>query len=265
MEGSSSGITSKDRMRIIRIIEEQNADPRVVAEIFDVHHELVREWLAEHREGRLAAPHPEGRLGRPAAMSKQQVRELYLMLREREPAEFGLGAPLWSRELVGLLIQWEFELQLSQPTITKILAGLGLHSPRNSSRALGGVTADVLMRAKAAEVGAKLLFGRVVRLDHGARFGGSEQDRMISAIDGRGRALFSVLSAEPDVERLVEFGEGLLFDSAKPIFVAMRCRSGHELTRLREFVKDTRGRFGLFLHHARDDGTTSIEFVFHKS
>jgi transposase len=260
MGNARRDITQKDQLRIVRLIEEQNRDSQLVADVFGVDRSLVYEWLRDYREGGPEALRSEGKLGRPTAISEQQVADLYLLLRNHEPREFGFGTTLWTRAIVGSLIRREFDLLLSPPTVAKIVARLGLRTGRDLSPLRGTARADVAIRAKSTQAGAKLLFGCVTHVTHGARLGGGEHDYVISAVDGRGRALFSVSPAVPDTGRLIDFGRGLLRDTSRPTFVAMRCRSDHGLAGVREFVNETSGRLRLFVLRTTDVGEDFVEF-----
>jgi transposase len=268
MSSARRRATPDDRLHIVRLIEETHRDPQLVADVFGVSRSSVYEWLRKYREGGPEGLHSQAALGRPTAISRPQTERLYSLIRDHEPREFGFGTALWTRAVVGLLVRHEFGVQLSQPTVVKILTSLGLHIPRRSlplgddtlppSRVMREL--DLVVRAEAARMGATLLFAGSKRATCGAQFGGGDPDHVLSAVDGRGLARFAVSSTPPDAGQLIDFGTGLLHDCPGPNHVVVRLRPGCDVVGVRAFVDGTGGRLGLFVIRRKDDGADAVEF-----
>ena len=268
MVRSRRQVTAEDRLRIARLIDEGHSDPELVAEVFGVSRSSVYDWLRKYREGGPEALRRSVPLGRPSAISEHQMRNVYSLIRDHEPREFGFGYALWTRSVVGLLVQQEFDLQLSPPTLAKALDRLGLRVPREVLRSIpcrpeSGQSRqfDTLLRGRSAQVGANLLFGAVTWPDNNDASGpGGHRDHALLAVDGRGHARFSVSSGHLNAARLIEFGTGLVHDCPLPTYVVLPYRAGCDLSGVRQFVDGTNGRLGVFLPRHGDDDSTAVEF-----
>ncbi|WP_211763465.1 helix-turn-helix domain-containing protein [Kutzneria sp. CA-103260] len=257
-------VMPEDRLRIVRLIEEDRRDPQLVADVFGVSRSSVYEWLRKYREGGTDALHAQTTLGRPAAVTEQQTRQLYTLIRDHEPREFGFGAALWTRSIVGLLVKREFGVQLSQPTVAKILDRLELRVSKRSPHLgdSGFLTEhlDTTIRPRASQVGAKLLFVGTTRLGSNIRSDWHGNDHLISAVDGRGTARFLVSPTRPDTGSMIDFGARLIHDGPTPTYVVLRAHSGCDLETARKFIDATYGRLGAFILRRRDDNSEVVDF-----
>ncbi|MEU3648055.1 helix-turn-helix domain-containing protein [Lentzea sp. NPDC034063] len=88
-------VTREDRLRIVRLGDEQNNDPQFVADMFGIDrsfaHQLLRDYRTAGPDSRCFARSP----GRSPAISEQQLGDLHLLLRNQAPRKFGFGPMLW--------------------------------------------------------------------------------------------------------------------------------------------------------------------------
>lgn len=268
-------VSHDERLRIVRLIEEEKRDLRLVADIFGVSRSSVYDWLRRYREGGAAALYPRATTGRPAALSEQQIVRLYLLIREHDPREFGFGAALWTRALVSLLIHHEFDVRLSPPTVVKILSKLTLHVPKRtlpllrredgsrSQQDTWDQSLHMAVRTRMLRPASTRLLYDVTRIclpdwpgitaerTLAARKPAPDRsscDHMMYAVDTRGHTLFAVVPHQPETPHFIDFCTRLIHDCPAPTYLLMPASAGPpwDIAAIRSFVRSTYGRIGIF-------------------
>lgn len=262
--------TEEERMRAARLMGEGKS-AEVIAEIMDVGRSTVFWWQQKYREGGLAALSTKFASGRPTVLSDQQMMQLYSMIVGRNPRQFSLGFALWTRKLIAKLIFQQFNVELSLPTVGRILKKLGMSPQRPLRRAYQQDPERVRqwkqqtypeIRARAAEVGAKIFFADEagVRTDYHAgttwapvgetpavaATGQRVSVNMISAVSPGGQLHFQVFEGSTNADRFIEYCQALLADTDRPVFLIVDGHSAHKAKKVTDFVAGTEGQLELY-------------------
>lgn len=229
----------------------------------------VKQKLREGGERALAAvARPEGK----KKLDSGQRQALSELVRDRSPADFGFVQALWTRQILVDLV-WEiWSVEVSLPTMGKVLRELGLSPQRPMRRAYEQDPEKVArweaeefpaIRALAREDGAELYFGdeASVRSDYHSgttwapvgrtpvvRTTGSRKTvSMLSAISMQGRISFDVRTGGVNSDGFIEFCRKLMNDAnGRPVFLIVDNATTHVSRKTRQFVQSTEGKLRLF-------------------
>ena len=262
--------TEEERLRAVQLMEE-GAAPDLVAKFLGVSRSSVFEWQRKYREGGLSALSTKFASGRPTFLSDKQTLQLRSFIVGRDPRQFSFGVALWTRKVVRDLIRQRFDVQVSLPTVGRILTKLGLSAQRPLYRAYQQNPELVRqwktkvypgIRARAAEVGATIFFADEagIRTDHHAgttwapvgqtpvvaATGERKSVTMISAVSARGEIHFDVFLGTVNAGCFIEFCEKLLHDTTAPVFLIVDGATAHTANVVKEYVASTDGRLSLF-------------------
>jgi transposase len=196
---------------------------------------------------------------------------LYSLIVSRDPRQYSFGVALWTRKLVGDVIRQKFEIQLSLPTVGRILKKLGMSPQRPLYRAYQQDPDKVhawkqetypKIKAVAAEVGATIFFADEagVRTDHHAgttwapigrtpvvtATGERKSVNMVSAVTPGGQIHFDVFEGSMNAARFIEFCTKLVQDCPTPVFLIVDGSSAHTAKIVKEYVVSTEGQLNLF-------------------
>jgi transposase len=273
MDGRAA--TQKDqeqaRLQAARLLE-SGMKPDLVARALGRSRAWAFDVARVFREGGVealaAVPRPEGR----KKLDSAQRAALAVMIEDHTPAEYGFDVALWTRELVGELVFLVWGVELSAPTVGKVLRDLGF-SPQKPLRKAFEQDPDAVarweqeefpeIRRRAREEGADLYFGDEahVRSDyHSGRTwapvgktpvvpttGSRKSVSMLSAINLRGKISFDVREGGVDSDAYIEFCEKLLADAdGRKVFLIVDNASYHVSRKTREFAVGTNGKLTLF-------------------
>lgn len=100
------------RIRAVRGVK-AGEHPEVVAKTLGMSRAAVYSWLAQAREGGLDALRAKPVPGRPPKLSGAQLRRVDELVVGRDPRQLRFPFALWTREMVGELIEREFGVTLS--------------------------------------------------------------------------------------------------------------------------------------------------------
>jgi transposase len=229
----------------------------------------VKQKLREGGERALAAvARPEGK----KKLDSGQRQALYEMVKDRSPADFGFVQALWTRQILVDLVRDIWSVEVSLPTMGKVLRELGLSPQRPVRRAYEQNPEAVArwetedfpaIRELAHAHDAELYFGdeASVRSDYHsgttwARVGqtpvvpttGSRKTvSMLSAISMQGRISFDVRTGGVNSDGFIEFCQKLMGDaSGRTVFLIVDNATTHVSKKTREFVRSTEGKLRLF-------------------
>ena len=125
------------RFRAVAAVIDHGLTQARAAELFGVDLRSVERWVAAWRRGGNAALRARKRGQRPEAqkaLGKAAQYRLGRIIKTKTPEQVGLHGQLWTRPLVGELIEAEHGIGLSKKTIGIYLRSWGL-SPQRSIRA----------------------------------------------------------------------------------------------------------------------------------
>jgi transposase len=138
-----------------------------VAKFFGASRRSVYGWLSAFAEGGQNALIAKGGAGRPPKVSAEQMHWIANTVRNKTPNQLSFEFGLWTLRLIGQLIERQFDMRLSLPTLGKIMAQLGFTAQRPLYRAYEQDATLVqrwlndelpALRARAKAKGAQILF-----------------------------------------------------------------------------------------------------------
>lgn len=261
---------AEERVRAVQLME-NGKSPELVAEILGVSRASVFDWQKRYREGGLAALSTKFASGRPTTLSDQQMLRLYALVAGRDPRQLSFGVALWTRKLIRELIRREFDVDLSLPTVGRVLKKLGMSPQRPLYRAYQQDPEKVRkwkeetypsVHARAAERGATIFFADEagVRTDHhgGATWapvgktpvvtatGERKSVNMVSAVSAQGQLHFELFEGNMNAAKFIEFCKKLVHDCPTPVFLIVDGSSAHTANAVKEYVASTDGALSLF-------------------
>jgi transposase len=123
------------RMAVQRVREGE--DPSTVIVSYGFCRTTIYKWLrAASRRGRgLRALAARKATGRPRTLTLAQERQVYRWINGKDPRQYGFAFALWTRKVVGELIEREFGVKLGVTAVGKLLAKLGLTPQKPLQRA----------------------------------------------------------------------------------------------------------------------------------
>jgi transposase len=257
----------------IRAVERVQAgeSPETVIATLGFTRSCIYEWLARYRAGGWNGLKAKPLAGRPKKISARQMEWLWKTIVGTSPLQHRFEFALWTRQMVQILLWEEFRLKLSLPSVSRLLAQLGLTCQRPLFRATEQNPARVdwwlkveypAIRERAKLEGATIYFGDEagVRFDYHAgttwaprgktpvvrSTGARAKVNMLSVVTAKGEMRFMVTTEKVDGRLFIEFLERLLNNSEGPIFLILDGHPVHRSRLVGTFVKSTQGRLRVF-------------------
>lgn len=228
-------------------------------------------WLKMARDGGLEALVVKKAPGAEPKLTEAQLDQLVRWLVGKNPRQLQFDFALWTRKMVGELIEREFGITYTPQGIGKLLTRLGFSPQRPLVRAHQQDPERVArwkaeeypaIRALAAKEGATILFAdeASVRTDYHAGTtwapvgvtpvvrgtGARLSVNMISAVTPRGQLYFSFLDGAGNSANFIWFLKSLLQDIEGKLFVIVDGHSAHTAKATKKFAADQEGRLSLF-------------------
>jgi transposase len=241
-----------------------------IAQIFEVSPRAVFQWVAAFvnygQSGLVAKATP----GRPPKLTADQLSRLAFMVRSNCPNQLSFDFGLWTLRLIRELIEREFKVSLSVPTVGKVMHSLGFSAQRPLHRAWeqdatlvqSWLQTDLPALVQRAQTqGALVLFGDEagVRSDYHTgttwaevgqtpvvrRSAARVSVQMISAIGLNGSMQFMVHEGSGTAEVFLRFLQQLMLDARQPIILVVDGHSIHKAKLVKEYVASTQGKLEL--------------------
>ena len=110
------------RMAVERVREGE--DPSTVIASYGFCRTTIYKWLraASGRGRGLRALASRKATGRPRTLTSAQERQVYRWINGKDPRQYGFDFALWTRKIVGALIEREFGVKLGVTAVGKLLA-----------------------------------------------------------------------------------------------------------------------------------------------
>lgn len=258
------------RVRAVQRVQ-AGESPETVVRTLGFTRSCIYEWLARYRAGGWSGLKAKALKGRPKKINARQMEWIWKTITGTSPLQHRFEFALWTRQIVRTLLWEEFRLQLSLPSISRLLAQLGLTSQRPLFRASEQNAERVnwwlenqypAIRERARQEGATIYFGDEagVRSDYHAgttwaprgktpvvkSTGARVSVNMLSAITAKGEMRFMVTTGKIDAERFIEFLRRLLHNARAPIFLILDGHPVHRSRTVGAFVKATDGQLRVF-------------------
>jgi len=259
------------RLMAMRRVRE-GEEPTAVIASFGFCRTTIYKWmkLAAGRGRGLKALSSTRGTGRPRSLTPAQERQVFRWINGRDPRQYGLDFGLWTRAIVGVLIQRKFGIGLGVTAVGALLAKLELTPQKPLQRAYQRdpeaiarwqrETYPALAR-QAKRSGAEILFwdesGFRADTVHGKTWGLRGQTPIVyrpgqrqsvpaaSAVSARGDFWFCTYAGALNGELFVELLRQLMHRRRKSVYLILDSLPAHKRTLVRDYVDSTGGKLSL--------------------
>lgn len=263
---------TQEALRIRAVMKiRSGVSPEIVAQSIGVNRTTVYDWLAKHRDGGISALKERKAPGRQPKLDGKKIKWLFDVLTQKSPQQLKFEYALWTREMIQQIIKDKFGINLSLPSIGRLLSQLGFTCQKPLYKAiqkneslvqewLKKVFPQIKRRAKSEK--ADIYFGDAahIRSDHhagktwglkgktpvvkssGARFGFS----LISAITSKGHMKFMVKEGSVNSDVFIEFLKRLMSGVNKKVFLIVDSGPSHISKKTKAFVESVSKKLELF-------------------
>jgi transposase len=259
------------RLMAMRRVRE-GEEPTAVIASFGFCRTTIYKWmkLAAGRGRGLKALSSTRGTGRPRSLTAAQERQVFRWINGRDPRQYGLDFGLWTRAIVGVLIQRKFGIGLGVTAVGALLAKLELTPQKPLQRAYQRdpeaiarwqrATYPALAR-QAQRSGAEILFwdesGFRADTVHGKTWGLRGQTPIVhrpgqrqsvsaaSAVSARGDFWFCTYAGALNGELFVELLRQLMHRRRKSVYLILDSLPAHKRRLVRDYVDSTGGKLSL--------------------
>ena len=257
------------RMQGVKLVN-AGIPARTVAEHFSVSVRVVFKWMADFSKGGQDALLAKEGAGRPPKVNEEQLQWIADTVRDQTPDQLGFEFGLWTLRIIGQIIERQFNMTLSLPTLGKVMKRLNFTPQRPLYRAYEQDPALVQrwhsdefpgLQARAKAKGALIMFGDEagMRSDYHAGTTWGPRGRtpvvratgqrvsvqMLSAIGTNGQLQFMLHEERGTAEVFCGFLQHLMIGATQPIFLVVDGHSIHKAKIVENYVASTNGRLEL--------------------
>ncbi len=267
-----------------RVLEGES--PEDVIESLGLHRSCIYDWISLYQDGGWPALCAKEIEGRPRKLSAEQEQWVYDTVTTSNPLQMKFKFALWTRAMIRTLIKGEFGIELSLPSISRLLKRVGLSCQKPLVRAYQknpGLVEEWIqedypkIKTLAKKEGAEIFFAdeAAVRSDYhsgttwaprgktpvvegtGARF----RVNLISAVSSKGHMRFMVTKNSFKAAEFIEFLKRLVHNADRPIFLIVDGHPTHRAKKVTKFVESLDGRLRLFFLPPYSPELNPDEFV----
>ena len=258
-------------MAVERVREGESASDVIAA--YGFHRTTIYKWLnAAQRPGLgIKALRSTKATGRPRSLTPTQESQVFRWVNGRDPRQYGLDFGLWTRAIVGELIEKKFGIRLGLTAVGELLAKLGLTPQKPLQRAYPRDPEAVekwqretfpAIARQAKAVGAEIYFwdesGFRADTVHGKTWGARGQTPVVhrpgqrqsisaaSAVNAKGAFWFATYEGGLNAELFVELLKKMMKYRKKPVHLVLDSLPAHKTALVKKYVTSTEGR--LILH-----------------
>lgn len=259
----------------LRAVERVNAGESAtkVARAIGIDRAVVYRWLSKARKQGMEALRAKPVPGRPPSLDDRQVELIRNLVLEIDPAFWGFDSVLWTRAMVGHLIERCFGVTLSEHAVGRIMRRrMGLSPQRPVRRAYecdaeaGRLWSEQTypeIRTRAKDKGATIYFAdeASMKSDYhsGTTWGVRGQTpvvgatgqhfsmNLISAISPCGQLRWMEVEGRMTGEKFIEFLERMIKHRKKPVFLIVDGHPAHRAKAVSEFVEKNKERLELHI------------------
>lgn len=257
------------RMRAVERVM-AGESPEVVVQAIGISRPRIYEWLAQFREGGLEALRSRKACGRKPKLKGHMIRWIYNAITLKSPLQFQFEFALWTRPMIAEIIWERYSIRLSQVSVGRLLAKLGLTCQRPLWRAFEQNASLVeqwrredypAIQARAEAENGEIFFGdeSAIRSDHhaGTTWAKSGQTpvvrvsgkrfrlNMLSAISARGGLSFMVCTGTVAAPQFCEFLDRLMRGRRRKVFLIVDGHSIHRAKAVLAHVAQYEGKLEL--------------------
>jgi transposase len=264
-------VMSYIRKIAVRAVEEKGYSPEAVVDILGLSRSCIYDWLRKY--------HNEGMAGletRAAPGAEPQVtEEMEIWLRKtvlkKTPKAYGYDTHLWNCAILAELLHHEFEVWVSERTISRHLVKMGLSYQKPHYRAMEQDPEEIRyfleekfprIRRLASKIDAEIAFedetGVGVSTRYGRTWGEQGKTPQVPATDQRGKYnVLSTVSAQGKLrystteeninsQGFIRFLKQLLQGRTRPLILLLDRASFHGSKLVRDFDRAHRKRIRIF-------------------
>lgn len=272
LDGRKVDRKALEEIRIRAVLRvEAGESPEVVIKALGFSRGRIYEWLAKYREGGIDALRRRKAPGKQPKLSGKQLQKLYKRIVGKDPRQMKFEFALWTRAMIREVIRREFNVNLSEVSVGRLLKKMGLTPQRPKRKSYQQDELLVLkwmaedypsIKKLAQQENADIYFGdeSCVRSDYHSgttwaprgqtptveTTGSVHKVNLISAITPRGEMKFMITEDSVNSLVFIEFLKKLLVGTKRPVFLILDNSSVHRSTEVKEFVKSTNGKLRLF-------------------
>jgi len=253
-------------------VKEAGAHPEQLALSLGLERKTIYKWLRADREGGREALLATRAPGAKSKLTGEQKRWVGTVVTECDPQSLGFANALWTRAMVQELIYSEFGIEVSLPTVGKILHELGLSPQRPLWRAYEADAGEVekwkterfpKIRDEAEAAGQVVYFADEagVRSDYHAgttwapkgktpvvrSTGARYRLNMLSAVCLDGTLRFEITQENVNAEIFIDFCKKVLADTkreaGKGVVMIVDGHGSHMAGEVNKWIASTGGEF----------------------
>jgi len=258
------------RMAVQRVREGEK--PAAVVASLGLHRTSIYRWLtaASGRGRGLRALRSRRASGRPRSLTAAQERQVFRWVNGRDPRQYGLDFGLWTRAVVGVLIERKFGVRLGVTAVGALLAKLGLTAQKPLQRAYQRDPQAIerwqrevfpALARRAKREGADIFFwdesGFRADTVHGKTWGvrghtpvvqrpGQRQSvSAASAINARGAFWFCTYPGALNATLFIDLLKQMMRHRKRAVHLVLDSLPAHKRADVRAYVQSTQGRLQL--------------------
>jgi transposase len=262
--------TFEERVSVCEALE-NGISADTIVQVMEVSRTSVFSWWRTYREHGPEGLETKSTPGPRARLDDAQMARLRGIIIGQNPQQLDFGPALWTREIVGELIERIFGVKFSLVHVGTILAKLGLSPQRPLYRAYERDPEKVAewkektfpqIQAQAKKAGAAIFFAdeASVRTVYHAgttwapvgetpvvpSTGKTRSISMVSAVSPRGELLFEVQQSGIKKEEFLEFCKKLIAEAGRPVYLIVDNSQVHRSKILKEFIRQSNGMLTVF-------------------
>ena len=242
-----------------------------VMESFGFCRTTIYKWRNKVRDGKgLKALVSRTATGRPRSLTAAQESRVFRWINGKDPRQYGFDFGLWTRQVVGQLIEDKFGVRLSLASVGTLLARLGLTPQKPLQRAyerdpeaIEAWKMEVYpkLAARAKKVNADIYFwdeaGFRADAVQGRTWGKKGETPVIavpgkrqtisaaSAVNAKGAFWFATYQGGLNADLFVGMLELMMKRRRRPLFLVLDNLATHKAKVVTEYVASTRGKLEL--------------------
>jgi transposase len=258
------------RKMAIRRILEDGAKPSEIATEYGFCRNYLYPWIKKFKDGGWEALTESIAEGPALALSEKQRQQVRKWILGKDPRQYGFDFGLWSRRIVGALIEKKFGLTIGLTAVGRLLASLDITPQKPLRRAYERDPEAVAfwvekrypeLKRRAKRLGTKIFFldeagfqsdpplGRTYGLKGHTPVvvtsGQRQSLNVISAVNARGEFWAATYTGKLNKESFVAFLENFMASQSGKVFLVLDSHPAHKAQVVNEYVGSLEGRLEL--------------------
>lgn len=271
LDGRSLSHEALEAIRIIAVRRVHEGErPSTVIKSFGLCRTTIYPWLHAALQGGEPALQARPATGRPPSLTGRQKQQVWRWICGKDPRQHGFDSGLWTRRIVGQLIDQRFGVSLGLTAISDLLAELRITPQKPLRRAYERDPKEIerwkaetypKLRRRSRSRGADIFFldeagfrsdsplqrtwgakGKTPEVQTSAR---RQSINAISAINQQGAFWYNICGNRLNAKRFIEFLASFLRRRRRPVFLVVDRHPAHQAKLVAEYVQACKGRLEL--------------------